>query len=199
LRPGPEHLHRAVLDRQHHRLLLGQSEFLRLWVIGEVVGGRLLRRPFAQVAFVEPARGGQLRDRHRPLRLQRLVETDGIADADQSNARGAAEIAEHLADKLVQLVFVHFRLQCSSHKYSSIPKLLAGLVDAFLSHARFSGLLSIVLLWHRHAAHHQILTLKIGTVQVLFDGIARHVVGPFFDLDLRYARRTAIKQPLPRR
>ena len=73
---------------------------------------RLVREPFAQVALVDPRGESQLRDRHRPLGVQRFVEPQRIADMNQRNAGGASEVAEHLTHELAQLIHVDIGHDC---------------------------------------------------------------------------------------
>ncbi len=60
-----------------------------------------MRQPFAQVALVDPGCGGQLGDRHRAALVHGLVEAQRIADPDQRDACRAAEVRQHLSDKLM--------------------------------------------------------------------------------------------------
>ena len=89
---GAHHVDWAVLDREHHRLLLWQSKFLRRRVVGQVIRRRLVRTPFTQVALIEPGGGRQLANGHRTLLVQSLVKAERVADAHHRDARGTAEI-----------------------------------------------------------------------------------------------------------
>ena len=60
-----------------------------------------MRQPLAQIALVDAGRGGELGHRHRTALVHGLVEAQRIADADQRDACRAAEIRQHLSDKLM--------------------------------------------------------------------------------------------------
>ena len=68
-----------------------------------------MRQPFAQVALVDPSRGGKLAHGHWAALMQSLVEPQRITDPYQCNTRCAAEIGEHLSHELMQFRVVnHF-------------------------------------------------------------------------------------------
>jgi hypothetical protein len=58
------------------------------------------------IPFVYPGRGGQFGDRHRSLRMQGLIQTKGVAHAQQGAARSAAEVRQHLSDESVKFCLV---------------------------------------------------------------------------------------------
>src|SRR6266576_425389 len=49
-----EHVNRAVLDREHHRLFFRQCKFLGRRLVGQIVRRSLMRRPFACSALYRP-------------------------------------------------------------------------------------------------------------------------------------------------
>ena len=65
-----------------------------------------MRQPFAQVALVDVGRFGELVARHGALGMQRLVQPERVAHADQGDAGGATQVAKDLPDKLVQPTLV---------------------------------------------------------------------------------------------
>jgi hypothetical protein len=65
-----------------------------------------MRQPFAQIALVDAGFGSELGDCHRAPLVQGLVKAQGVADANERNARRTAEIGQHLSDELVQFCFV---------------------------------------------------------------------------------------------
>jgi len=105
------HVDGAVLYCEDHRLLRRQAEFLRRRVIGKIVRCSLMRQPFAQVALVDPRFGGELLYRRRPSGMQDLVQTRGVTDPNQRDARRAGEIRQHLSHELMELCLVnHFSI-----------------------------------------------------------------------------------------
>jgi hypothetical protein len=71
------------------------------------------RQPLAQIALVDVGRRGQFGRGHRAPGVQRLVEPERGADPHQCDARGAADIRQHLSDKLMQFRVVdHVHLPC---------------------------------------------------------------------------------------
>ena len=103
---GAHHVDGAVLDREHHGLLGGQREPAAGRVVAQIVGRRLVGQPFAQVALVDAGRVGELAAGHGALGMQRLVQPERVAHADQGDADGATQIAKDLSDKLVQPTLV---------------------------------------------------------------------------------------------
>src|SRR5271166_3418873 len=88
----PDHADGTVFDGKDHGLLRGQGEFLRCWLIGNVVRGRLMRQPFAQIALVDAGCGSELGYGHWAALMQGLVKSQRVADAHQRNAGGTAEV-----------------------------------------------------------------------------------------------------------
>ena len=89
-----QHVDGAVLFGEHHRLLRRKREFPRRRIVGEIVRGRLVRQPLAQVSLVGAGCGGEFARCHRPLGVKRLVQPERIADPHHRDARCAAEIAQ---------------------------------------------------------------------------------------------------------
>jgi hypothetical protein len=65
-----------------------------------------MREPFAGVAFTDVRLCRQFRWRHGTLLLERLVQAELVAHAHHGHAECAAEIAQNLADKLIEFSFV---------------------------------------------------------------------------------------------
>src|SRR5207237_10063210 len=74
------------------------------------------------VARSDCSSGCERRDGHPAARTKSFVQAQGIADADQGDARRTAQIRQHLPDKLMQLRRVHVRLPaatCASRRDGS--------------------------------------------------------------------------------
>src|SRR6266566_193597 len=97
----------AVLDREHHGLFGRQREFRRCRVVGQVVGARLMGKPLAQVPRVDLCGVGKLNQRHRPVCVQRPVQSKCIAHSDHGGAGCTSQIRQHLTDECVELAFIN--------------------------------------------------------------------------------------------
>ena len=72
------HVDRAVIDREHHRLLFRKRKFAGRRIIGQIVRVGLLRCPFAQIALVDPRGRGQFGGRHRPFLMRMYVKAERV-------------------------------------------------------------------------------------------------------------------------
>src|ERR1700761_194513 len=66
-----------------------------------------MREPFAKIAFVDTSLTGKFAACEASLRVERLVKTEGVANAYHCDASSTTEIAQHLADELIKLRFIH--------------------------------------------------------------------------------------------
>ena len=90
---------RAVAIDEHHALLGVQAEVAACRVVIDIAVRGLRQRPFADIAFVEPARAPrQLGSVRRPV-AKRVEQAEPKADTHGRHAQRAAEIAQHLADE----------------------------------------------------------------------------------------------------
>src|SRR6516162_1271503 len=102
------HGDRAVINRKDHRLFWRQCELLGGRIIRKVVGGGMVRCPFPQISLIHPRFSGKLVSGHWSFLMQSLIETERITDLDKRYTYCTTKIIQHLADKLMQLSFVHF-------------------------------------------------------------------------------------------
>jgi hypothetical protein len=66
-----------------------------------------MRQPLTQIALVHAGRGGKFGDCRRTVLMQDLVQPQRITDAHDRDARGTAEVREHLPHKLMQFGVVY--------------------------------------------------------------------------------------------
>src|SRR5262249_423782 len=92
--------------REHHRLLRRQFEPSAARVIIQIAGGRVLREPFAGVAFGDVCLDSELCAGHRSGAVHSLVETKAYTDSHQRHTDRRAEIAHHLSGELLKFLFV---------------------------------------------------------------------------------------------
>ena len=103
-RPGE--IDRAVAIDEHHPLFGVEAEAAARRVIIDIAVRGLGQRPFADIAFVQPARAArQLGGFGRPL-AKRVEQAEAQADTHRRHAQRAAEIAEHLADERMKFFLV---------------------------------------------------------------------------------------------
>lgn len=109
---------RAVGNREHHRLLGRQRELRRSRVVGQVVGTRLIGQPLAEIPRIDLRGIGELAGCHRPLGVQRLVQSKRIAHPDHGDAGRTSEVGQHLANECVELAFINMgRMIYARHSY----------------------------------------------------------------------------------
>jgi hypothetical protein len=116
---------RAVLDREHHRLMRRNRESSRGGVVFDEPVRRLGKGPLADVPLRQPA--GPLRQlvgRRRPTLVQSVEQAKPQTNANRWHTERAAKIAKHLADELMEFGFIELR-----HKDS--PELIA--LDLYLA------------------------------------------------------------------
>ena len=94
----------TVLLGEGHRLLGRKLESLPGRLIGQVAGGRILREPFARVAFRNPGFFCKRRACDRPDAVHCLVKAEPHAGSHERHADRGADIADHLHHELSEFV-----------------------------------------------------------------------------------------------
>ena len=94
----------AVLVGEHERAFGRQGEKLRRGIVVDVATRGLIRKPLADVPF---GRTGSLSELARGKRIafgELAVEPKLVSDDGERGARSGAQVAEHFADKSMELV-----------------------------------------------------------------------------------------------
>src|ERR1700693_3801305 len=98
----------TVLVGRRKGLLFAEVELPARRIVGDVTSCGLRREPFANVALGSTGFFRQLRGSLWPAGRQRFVQSEPIADADQSSVKRGAEIDNGLSEEFVQLI----RIDC---------------------------------------------------------------------------------------
>jgi hypothetical protein len=108
----------AVLVGKGHGLLRGQLVALRDGIVGHEPAGRLRVQPLADVPFGRAGLFSELLRSYGLAVRHRLVESEPVADHDQAGIHRRSKLANHLAEKGVELVLVD-RLCLNCHPNTS--------------------------------------------------------------------------------
>jgi hypothetical protein len=112
---GADDERRAVGVREHQRLLGRELVAAAAGVVIHVAGGRLRIEPLAHVALARIGVRRKPGGRHRPLRRQRAIQSEPVADDHQRSGRYRAEVYDRAAQQVVKLLLVD---SCSRHGHS---------------------------------------------------------------------------------
>ena len=102
---------RAAFLGEHHRLLRLEAEHVGVGIIRDVIGRRLGREPFTDVAFRGASASGERRGSHGATVGECLVQPQPVTHDHKCRTQRGSHVAEHAPEKAVQPRFIDFCLR----------------------------------------------------------------------------------------